>query len=316
NGSGTGDGNGDGIADQLQKDVTSFLWNNNFTIPHYLTVANQAGWAQTHAITLPSNTATNIPASLSFPYGVLSIQLEAPASPAATPLSIVPEESSTPLQAAPLQIGMSLYTDILTPVNGYWVQDAKGNWVNIATNITTVNNHLKVDFTVTDGGAFDADGKVDGKILSVGALGYQTPTPAVGTPGDKDGDGIPDAVEPVVGTNPAIKDNDVLHRADLFAMQLYRDVLFREGDTGGIAYWSNQINSGTMTRAQVAASFMASPEFQSGIGGLTRLYFGAFDRLPDREGLAYWIAQEKTGVMLKDVSSAFVAGLEFQSTYG
>ncbi|MFZ6775184.1 DUF4214 domain-containing protein, partial [Undibacterium sp. SXout7W] len=42
----------------------------------------------------------------------------------------------------------------------------------------------------------------------------------------------------------------------------------------------------------------------------------AFDRLPDREGLAYWIAQEKTGVMLKDVSSAFVAGLEFQSTYG
>ena len=99
-------------------------------------------------------------------------------------------------------------------------------------------------------------------------------------------------------------------------MQLYRDVLFREGDTAGITYWQQQIDTGHLNRAQVAASMLASTEFQNNVGSLTRLYFGAFDRLPDRDGLAYWIGQEKAGASLSGISSAFVASAEFQSSYG
>ncbi|MFZ6708303.1 DUF4214 domain-containing protein, partial [Undibacterium sp. TC9W] len=166
---------------------------------------------------------------------------------------------------------------------------------------------------------FDTDGKVDGKISLTGGLGFKTtvPTnPSTSLPGDKDGDGIPDAIEAKVGTKLDVKDNDVLHRSDLFAMQLYRDVLFREADTAGVQYWQQQIDSGKMSRAQVAASFMESAEFQSGIGGITRLYFGAFDRLPDREGLAYWMQAQKDGMNLSKISASFVSSAEFQKTYG
>ncbi|MFZ6659048.1 DUF4214 domain-containing protein, partial [Undibacterium sp. TJN19] len=293
-GIGNGDGNGDGILDQSQKDVTSLPWNNHFPDQHYVTVWNNQRLAQTKTLTMPSGTT---PTDLTMPFGLLTVQIEG--------------------ATAGSETTMSLYTDALAPVNGYWVQNKTGDWVNIATNITTVNGKLKVDFKVTDGSVFDSDGLTNGKIVLTGALGFKTAsTPVTGLPNDKDGDGIPDAVELTLGTNPLVKDNDVLHRADLFAMQLYRDVLFREGDAAGIAYWQKQIDSGLMTRAQVAASFMASSEFQNGIGSLSRLYFGAFDRLPDKDGLAYWMQQEKAGMNLSKISASFVASTEFQATYG
>ncbi|MFZ6723806.1 DUF4214 domain-containing protein, partial [Undibacterium sp. Ji49W] len=295
-GIGNGDGNGDGILDQSQKSVTSLPWNSTLGNGHYVTLWNTQQLPQTKTLTSP--TPGNAPADLTMPYGLLTVQIEG---------------GTTGGDAT-----MSLYTDALAPVNGYWVQNKAGEWVNIATNIATVNGKLKVDFKVTDGSTYDSDGLTNGKILLTGALGFKTvpTTPVTGLPNDKDADGIPDAVELQMGTNPLAKDNDVLHRSDLFAMQLYRDVLFREADTAGVQYWQQQIDSGKMTRAQVAASFMASSEFQTGIGSLTRLYFGAFDRLPDRDGLAYWIQQEKAGMNLSKISASFVASTEFQSTYG
>ncbi|MFZ6736125.1 DUF4214 domain-containing protein, partial [Undibacterium sp. Ji42W] len=84
----------------------------------------------------------------------------------------------------------------------------------------------------------------------------------------------------------------------------------READTAGVQYWQGQIDSGKMSRAQVAASFMESAEFQGGIGGITRLYFGAFDRLPDRDGLAYWMQAQKEGMNLSKISASFVSSAE------
>ncbi|WP_162060884.1 DUF4347 domain-containing protein [Undibacterium sp. KW1] len=297
-GAGNGDGNGDGIPDQSQKNVSSLLWHNNTAANnHYVTLANNNFLSQTNVNTTVA--PATLPAELSMQYGMITTQLTG--------------------LAAGQETTMSLYTDAMGPVNGYWVQDKAGTWTNIATNIATVNGKLKVDFKITDGGIFDTDGKVDGKISLTGGLGFKTtvPTnPSTSLPGDKDGDGIPDAIEARVGTKLDVKDNDVLHRSDLFAMQLYRDVLFREADTAGVQYWQQQIDSGKMSRAQVAASFMESAEFQSGIGGITRLYFGAFDRLPDREGLAYWMQAQKDGMNLSKVSASFVSSAEFQKTYG
>lgn len=290
-GNGKGDGNGDGKADQAQKGVGSLPWNNGqLSSTHYATLSVDA--SLTLGKVLTSASPATLPTDLQLPYGLINAQVNG--------------------AGTGKELSLSIYTDKLGSVNGYWVQDKAGNWTNIASSITELNGKLKVDFKITDGGMFDADGKADGKISFIGGLGYRN-TPL---PGDRDGDGIPDATEAKVGTKLDVKDNDVLHRSDLFAMQLYRDVLFREADTAGVQYWQQQLDSGKMSRAQVAASFMESAEFQSGIGGVTRLYFGAFDRLPDRDGLAYWMQAQKDGTNLSKISASFVASAEFQKTYG
>ncbi|MDP1977010.1 DUF4347 domain-containing protein, partial [Undibacterium sp.] len=146
-GSGNGDGNGDGIPDQSQKNVSSLFWHNNTTANnHYVTLANNNFLSQTNVNTTVA--PATLPAEPSMQYGMITTQLTG--------------------LAAGQETTMSLYTDAMGPVNGYWVQDKAGTWTNIATNIATVNGKLKVDFKITDGGLFDADGKVDGKISLVG----------------------------------------------------------------------------------------------------------------------------------------------------
>jgi hypothetical protein len=82
-----------------------------------------------------------------------------------------------------------------------------------------------------------------------------------------------------------------------------------------LRYWMDRIDSGDMSREQVAAAFLVSTEFQKGIGSLARLYFGAFDRVPDRDGLAYWITQVKEGMSLSSIARSFVASTEFEQKY-
>ncbi|SFV09435.1 protein of unknown function [Pseudoduganella namucuonensis] len=55
----------------------------------------------------------------------------------------------------------------------------------------------------------------------------------------------------------------------------------------------------------------------NGEGGQAyRLYQAAFDRVPDKVGLGYWIAQLDQGASLREVSGAFVASDEFRALYG
>jgi hypothetical protein len=71
-------------------------------------------------------------------------------------------------------------------VNGYWQQNSTGAWVNLATEInggsvTQVGNMTRLDFVITDGGAFDADHVANGVIVDVGLVGHLTPS-LVGMP--------------------------------------------------------------------------------------------------------------------------------------
>jgi hypothetical protein len=54
-----------------------------------------------------------------------------------------------------------------------------------------------------------------------------------------------------------------------------------------------------------------------GVGGRAyRLYQAAFDRIPDKAGLGFWIAAMDKGMRLIDVAGEFVASSEFTNRYG
>jgi hypothetical protein len=134
--------------------------------------------------------------------------------------------------------------------------------------------------------------------------------------GDEDLDGIPNAVELAEGTNLYVQDNDIFANNRLFAMQQYRDFLGREGDAGGVTYWTNQLASGGQNRAQMAETYFNSAEFQGLAAPVARLYFAYFLRIPDYDGLNFWISQFRAGNALEAISNQFAGSPEFVNAYG
>ena len=144
----------------------------------------------------------------------------------------------------------------------------------------------------------------------------QTGQDFAGSSGDTDGDSIPNYVEFTEGRNPNLKDNDVFNNGRLFAMQQYRDFLGREGDSSGVTWWANQINSGAVNRPQTIESFFNSAEFQNTTAPVTRLYFAYFLRIPDYGGLTFWVTQYRNGTTLNAISQSFSQSQEFNTRYG
>ena len=133
--------------------------------------------------------------------------------------------------------------------------------------------------------------------------------------GDCDNDGIPNVLEAGERRNPQVKDNDVFTSARLFSMQQFRDFLGREGDVVGIASWTSYLSAGN-PRAAVVETFLKSPQVQDVISPIARLYFAYFLRVPDFDGLRFWIARYRHGNSLDSISQSFAASAEFQSRYG
>ena len=205
----------------------------------------------------------------------------------------------------------SLYIDGSIPVNGYWKQNAVGQWVNLASSILPVGDKTRIDFSITDGGPFDSDGKADGIITDPGGPGLLENTcPYNPFQPDTDDDGIPDSMESISGTVNGIRDNDVFHNDELFVRQLYRDILGREGETDGVDYWTHDLATGTLDRAGVIQSFVNSPEFQNHAGAIDRLYHGLLGRTPDPCGFEYWLGRANDGMSGTDIAHSFLQQTE------
>lgn len=101
-----------------------------------------------------------------------------------------------------------------------------------------------------------------------------------------------------------------------FVDQLYTQFLFREADTSGKSWWSEQLSSGQMSTSSVTQSFVDSAEFQSNVADVVKLYYLVFDRIPDQSGLTYWVNQKQQGMSLSDISTAFATSDEFSQRYG
>ena len=116
-----------------------------------------------------------------------------------------------------------------------------------------------------------------------------------------------------------------------FVRHLYRDALGREGEEGGIAFWTSSLDQGTVTRGQVLRAFAQCDEHiartrsavDQGIWNqdeaaalVARLYDAALDRIPDADGLVTWLDRLSDGFSFARVAEEFVASTEFQTRCG
>ncbi|ABM59947.1 beta strand repeat-containing protein [Verminephrobacter eiseniae] len=167
-----GDGNGDGIADRVQAAVDSTTVvirpsgaSNPADAPTTsvsLVVSSQDGKVRpdggARIVSLKQeNAPAGLPSGLETPIGLLRFNVA--------------------LAASGSRESFSLYLDPALGVNGYWAQDSRGNWVNLASEpyggkMVTEGGRLRLDFQIEDGGQFDKDGKVDGVITGTGAAAY------------------------------------------------------------------------------------------------------------------------------------------------
>ncbi len=311
-----GDGNGDGVADSQQSAVTSLPFLNTMTaqsnpgaaLPLYITLVAGSNDGKvdatdptTHALSNVKqlDAPTDLPSNIKMPLGLISF-------------------SSTVSLSGVTGVGMSetfsLYVDPSLGANAYLKQDATGTWVNLASSeyggkVVSEGGKTRLDFQITDGGEFDADHTINGVIVDPGAVGFST---AVSN--DTDRDQFPDTLEAANGLTVGVKDNDVFTSSKLFAMQMYRDILYREGEGDGIQFWQDRLDAG-VSRAEVAISFLDSPEFQSGTGAVARLYFGSLGRLPDALGMSFWMDQQQLGTPLSQIADAFAISPEFTLEY-
>ncbi|MCW8165978.1 hypothetical protein D8B22_12780 [Verminephrobacter aporrectodeae subsp. tuberculatae] len=180
-GSTTGDGNNDGIQDSAQAAVASFSAKTSSSSGTSVTLV-----ADSQDGKVPSGSHTRI------------TSLEQKAVPAQTPKALETPIALTSFQAALNTVGssetFSLYVDPKIGANGYWLQDNTGTWVNLASSpyggkMVNEGGRLRLDFSIKDGGQFDADGEANGVITAPGAAA-QMPLSIVGQAPDVAHDGF------------------------------------------------------------------------------------------------------------------------------
>jgi len=100
-----------------------------------------------------------------------------------------------------------------------------------------------------------------------------------------------------------------------FIEQLYTKFLGRNSDTAGLAYWGDQIDSNKLNAAQVTQLFIDSQEFTGHVSPIAQIYYAALGRIPDAEGLLYWVNTYQKGHSLTEISESFVQSDEFENNY-
>src|SRR5262249_46007697 len=95
---------------------------------------------------------------------------------------------------------------------------------------------------------------------------------------------------------------------DGFVSALYVAVLGRQADASGAGVWTTALNSGALTRADVAGAFLGSGE---SLRYLVDSYYAAFFH-PHADAAAFWVGLLANGGFTPDVAAAaFAASAEF-----
>ena len=102
----------------------------------------------------------------------------------------------------------------------------------------------------------------------------------------------------------------------VFVRQLYRDLLNRDPDSGGLAFYVAGLDGGHISRSQLAAQFFTSPEFNSAGLYIVKLYLAVLGRQPDFPGWQFWFNGITAGQSTDVVLTSFLSSPEFTMKYG
>jgi hypothetical protein len=92
---------------------------------------------------------------------------------------------------------------------------------------------------------------------------------------------------------------------------LYRAILDRNADPGGLASWTSQLDSGALTRLQVVQRMRQSPEHFT--QEATDFYYTFLGRAPDAAGLASWVQRLENGLTEEQMAFDFLDSPEYLS---
>jgi len=144
-----GDGNGDGILDSVQPDVvsTSLLDTSGKVLALTMVAGGQNGKSAGTAA-LPEFTSLG---QLAPAAGILPVAMSAPLNVLTFTATVVQADQPVPF---------SIYVDAASSAKGFWVKNAGGYWVNLASKVNggavvLEEGKLRVDFKIQDGGEFD-----------------------------------------------------------------------------------------------------------------------------------------------------------------
>jgi hypothetical protein len=134
--------------------------------------------------------------------------------------------------------------------------------------------------------------------------------------GDLTGDGRPDVVVAnFFSNNVGVLLNEGVHFSNTsYVTQLYADLLNRQPDTGGLAFFTGLLNQNLASRAQVVLDVEQSVEYR--IDQVESLYAKVLNRQADPAGLQYFVASMETGSSFEDVETSMLGSTEFYARAG
>jgi hypothetical protein len=103
-----------------------------------------------------------------------------------------------------------------------------------------------------------------------------------------------------------------------FVERMYNNILLRSSDPGELNAWVGGLNSGQLTKAQVALSLLDSEEFQGLFLSQNRvdislLYFDMLQRDADAGGFSNWVEVLNSGASLTAVIDGFLNSPEYRA---
>jgi PKD repeat protein len=101
-----------------------------------------------------------------------------------------------------------------------------------------------------------------------------------------------------------------------FVSQQYQDLLDRQPDSGGLNYYTNELNNRTFGRSQLIASFMSAPEFGSHGLFVVQVYVGIVARDADCGGFRWSLGVLDSTGSEEQLVNIFLQSQEFQSKFG
>ena len=103
-----------------------------------------------------------------------------------------------------------------------------------------------------------------------------------------------------------------------FVSKMYPNVYGRQPDAGGLAYWTDMLDTSTLTRGQVMVEFSTSEEYlQLSANQLyvTMTYIGLLRRAPEQEGFEFWANSIDLGMPGLGLIDNFLASDEYASRF-